>query len=641
MAAIAIPIVVLGSLYILSEQEKKTENFQEEIQEKQLKEQFTNGDNSKQQQQQQLLQAIKPQPQQQQQQQQQSQLQEGFSNYSTRKVTESDLQQANVVNSYNNSNQHTDKYFNNTNLGASMNMLSGEVDRKSVSLLTGETMDPNSFKHNNMQPYFGAKIRGATADLNTSESILDSKQGTGSQSFSKNEQAPLFKPDGNMNFINGTPNNSDFFQSRMNESMKMSNVTLWEPQRVGPGLNAGYGSQNERGHNTGGTAGNDGFNAGMMSRDAWKPKTVDDLRVENNPKQSFDLLGHQGPAISAIKNQGPNDKIGKVEKHLPEKYYDNGPQRWFTTSGIEKNPPIRSTHVIPMENRIDTTREYYGGGTNTTGQATYAQNKYEESKKINLEGLPISNASAQGQNFAGSNDYSRQGYHLLPNNRITDKDNMEMGGVYGMAKAAIAPLLDILKPSRKENAIGNLRQSGNVNGTNPAGHVYNSLDKTKVTNREMTTGKIDMNYVNVQGQNHRGNAYQVTEHQPSQNQRDTTNTEYIGAGSAQGSGLRPYNAAYAQQNNVNKTYELRPNQGSMSLFNNDQNMDMNRDESMLQNNRGNVPNGGPNMVPSADFMGEVQGMQTYDPNFDSNRMDASLLSAFKNNPYTQSLNSVA
>ena len=37
---------------------------------------------------------------------------------------------------------------------------------------------------------------------------------------------------------------------------------------------------------------------------------------------------------------------------------------------------------------------------------------------------------------------------------------------------------------------------------------------------------------------------------------------------SQGQGLRPYNAAYAQENNVNKTYELHPNQGNMNLFNN-------------------------------------------------------------------------
>jgi hypothetical protein len=37
----------------------------------------------------------------------------------------------------------------------------------------------------------------------------------------------------------------------------------------------------------------------------------------------------------------------------------------------------------------------------------------------------------------------------------------------------------------------------------------------------------------------------------------------------------------------------------------------------------------------------MNGLSTYDMNFDSNRMDPSLLNAFKNNPYTKSLGSVA
>lgn len=606
MAELAVPIIVLGSLYILSEQEKKKEKFTGEINEK------INAQTAK------------------------KNTQEGYTNYNPVKLQDFETQNNNLVNSYNNSNQYSDKYFMQQN----SNVLTQEKDVNNISLMSGQQMDINQFKHNNMQPYFGAKIRGNTADINLSESILDNKQGTGSQLNNKSEQAPLFKPGENMNHAYGTPNNSDFFQSRMNESMKMSNISLWEPQKVAPGLNLGYGSQDEKGFNTGGTEGMGGFNAGMVSRDTWMPKTVDELRVDTNPKLEFDLNGHQGPALSHIKTQGPNDKIGKIEKHLPEKFYDSGPQRWFTTTGQEKNPPIRSTQVIPMENRIDTTREYYGASTNTEAQATYANPEFEESRKLNLGQLPISNASAANQNHASPNDYSVQGYKLLPNNRTTDKD-IEMGGIYGMAKAAMTPLLDILKPSRKENAIGNLRQTGNVNGTTPSGHVFNSYDKTKTTNREMTTGKIDMNYINVQAQNQRGDIKQVGQYQAVQNQRDTTNQEYIGSGSAQGAGLRTYNAAYAQENNVNKTYELRPNQGNMGLFNNHNQVQINRDERVMQNNRGSVANGGPSAIPSTEFMGEVNGIQTYDHTLNNSRMDESLLSAFKNNPYTKSLSSVA
>ena len=616
MAALAIPIVVLGSIYILSEQEKKEASKNSLAQEKiQKREFFTenhlNVDN---------------------------QSKEGYSNYNDQKLLDFDSNKNNLVNSYNNSNQHTDKFF----IQNSNNYLSGEQDLNKVNLLSGQQMDMNQFKHNNMQPYFGAKIRGSTADLNLTESILDSKQGNGSQQFSKAEIAPLFRPDENAHHPNGTPNNSDFFQSRMNESMKMSNITLWEPQRVGPGLNLGYGSQNSQGFNTGGVEGSGGFNSGMMSRESWMPKTVDDLRIDNNPKMTFDLDGHQGPALHPIKAHGPNDRIGVVEKHLPDKSYESGPTRWFTTTGIEQAPPIRSTQVIPMENRIDTTREYYGAGSNTqNGQASYTKQEYEESKRQNLAGLPISNASATGTNYANPSDYGAKSYNILHNNRTTDQNGVEFGGVYGMAKAAMAPILDIFRPTRKENAIGNLRQTGNVNGLTPSGHLFNSHDRTKVTNREMTTNKIDMNYVNVQGQNHRGDAYQVTQHQNYDNQRTTTNKEFIGTGGAGNQGLRPYNNAYAQQNNVNKTYESRANQGNMSLFNNYNNSTTTRNENMLQQNRGLLNNGGPGVIPSSEFMGELNGIQTYDNNFNNSRMDESLLSAFKSNPYTKSLTSVA
>ena len=587
MAALAIPIVILGSIYILSEQEKKDSGKKNATQEKFQKQDFLSGG---------------------------AKQTENFSNY-----------RENVPER------------NNPNMNQPIN----HVANSQINLLSGQQTNLSQFGHNNMQHYYGGKLRGFTGDLNLTESILDSKQGNGSQQFSKSEIAPLFRPDENSHRPNGTPNNSDFIQSRMNESMKMSNVTLWEPQRVGPGLNMGYGSQNSDGFNTGGTLGGDGFNAGMMARDAWMPKSVDDLRAENKPKTSFDLDGHQGPALYPIKMAGPNSKIGVIEKHLPDKSYESGPNRWFTTTGVEQAPPIRSTHLIPMENRPSTTREYYGSGSGSTGQATYTNAEVEESKRQNLSGLPLSNATATGTNFANPNDYGSQSYNVLHNNRTITKENTEFGGIYGMAKAAMAPILDIFRPTRKENVIGNLRETGNVNGLTPTGHLFNSDDKTKITNREMTTNKINMNYVNVQGQNNTGNAYMVTDHQNYNNQRTSTNKEYIGNGNSNVQGLRPYNSAYAQQNIANKTYEARTNQGNMSLFNNYNNSTISRNDGIFEQNRPLITNNSQSIIPSREFMGEINGMQSYDVNYNASRMDESLLSAFKNNPYTKSLTSVA
>ena len=124
----------------------------------------------------------------------------------------------------------------------------------------------------------------------------------GSQQFKKQESAPLFSPEDNVHNSYGMTNNSDFFQSRVNVGNNMAKTTLWEQEKVAPGLNLHYNANV-----------NHGYNSGMNARDIWQPKTVDQLRVETNPKLSYELSGFEGPANNLIKQMG---SIGKVEKHL-------------------------------------------------------------------------------------------------------------------------------------------------------------------------------------------------------------------------------------------------------------------------------------------------------------------------------------
>jgi hypothetical protein len=79
----------------------------------------------------------------------------------------------------------------------------------------------------------------------------------------------------------------------------------------------------------------------------------------------------------------------------------------------------------------------------------------------------------------------------------------------------------------------------------------------------------------------------------------------------------------------------------MSLFNNYNNSTTARNENIFQQNRPLVTNNGLSIIPSAEFIGELNGKQSYDLNYNSARLDGNILSAFKNNPYTQSLTSVA
>ena len=91
-----------------------------------------------------------------------------------------------------------------------------------------------------MMPFNGGKVKGRTYDMNITESVLDNMIGSGSQVIKKIEQAPLFKPQENMQWAYGAPNMSDFYQSRVNPGQKNSMVKPFESVQVGPGLNKGY-----------------------------------------------------------------------------------------------------------------------------------------------------------------------------------------------------------------------------------------------------------------------------------------------------------------------------------------------------------------------------------------------------------------
>jgi hypothetical protein len=195
-----------------------------------------------------------------------------------------------TVNLFDSPSVYTDKYFNpalNEKIVVSVNdqnKIPGSVYRS----MTGQEVDIDYFRHNNMAPFFGSKVH--TNNLpNATESTLDNYTGSASQYIRKIEQSPLFAPSDHQQWAYGMPSTTDFVQSRMNPSMNMANVKPFEEERVAPGLNGENGN---------------GFNSGMMARETWLPKTVDDLRISSNPKASHMLMGHEGPAVSRITNLG-------------------------------------------------------------------------------------------------------------------------------------------------------------------------------------------------------------------------------------------------------------------------------------------------------------------------------------------------
>ena len=368
----------------------------------------------------------------------------------------------------------------------------------------------------------------------------------------------------------------------------------------------------------------------MESRDKWLPKTVDQLRVETNPKLTYGLQGHQGPAQSKIKNLGIQ---GKIEKNQPDTYYLNGPDRYFTTTGLEKGQRAHSLQTMGYVNRPETSVQYEGaadGPNSNMAPQNYAALAKNEHVYSNAMGGP----SVTGAG-ATDGDYGLNSHTVKANNRVTTRQPVEMGGVQSVIGAVIAPLLDVLRPSRKENVVGNIRSEGNVQQLVSGEYVVNPGDRPKTTIKEMIVGKGNKSFLQGQG----GGAYTVSEQQAIYNQRDSTNTVEINGGGAP-YGVRQEDLYFQnQRNNANKIQCEYTPQGCTSQWNNGMRMKIDTNRGTSDISRDVMPANMPSSGPSMDTFGKINAPQYYNECANCDRIQPEILNAFKNNPYTQSLHS--
>ena len=582
---VAIPVLALGVMYIMS-------NNKENTPQPNPQENYDNMNNQR-------LPNVQQQP----------------TNYP--KETNTDLQ--NNVCRYPSETAVSDKYFQKEHYEKSLEDKSIPENSKQFTSLTGNKITKQELKHNNMVPFFGSKVTQRTGGLNNNESVLDSYSGSGTQFQAKREQAPLFKPEKQMNWANGTPNYSQFYQDRMkmNVSGIQTNNKPWEEIKVGPGL----GKKN-------GVHGSGGFNSGMEARELYQPKTVDDLRVESNPKNSYGgvVLG----AKSDVQHRGI---MGKMEKNRPDTFSIHGPERWFTTTGAHKGNRDREEHILREENRIDTTREYFGSGG---GEGSYVQRNYKNPNKTSRENTQMGNASLTNKWSGVADNYGKDSFSALPNNRTTNKDDTFLGAVSAGVNAVITPILDSLRPSRKDNIIGNMNPAGYVAGPGQS-RTFNPSDRPKTTIKEQT---IDNRYIPMGGSN-RSDGYINAPKDTVYNQRDSTNYEWYAAGSSETSNARLYGAEYNARLNPNKEILSkvdRINVGNSNMFNNEMNVNI---KSYGPMNEGFMGVDMPKNALSASNYGEMSNRNLRERNPMNERNQGEILSAFNNNPYTQSLQSYA
>jgi hypothetical protein len=539
-----------------------------------------------------------------------------------------------TVNKYDTPRVYTDKYFDPAAI-AKMNQDAGNYVSQNTSFtsLTGDKVAGDYFQHNNMVPFFGSNLRSRVINENANEGLLDSMQGAGSQYMAKSERSPLFSPSDNLQWANGMPSFSDFEQSRMNVSNKISNVKPFEEIRVRPGL-GGKGEESL------------GFNSGMMAREMWMPKTVDQLRASNNQRAGgISLSGHEGPALSAITNRGYH---APVEKNRPDRMIDlgegaaDGRIESFTSAGkyltttVGAGGSAAALHYLPVDrpdqHRATNTMSYVGAANAKEREATYIEGEYMPSHRNQLGSVPLGPVDAAHRSDLYDADFGAKSAKKYTNNRSTSNVDDYFGIVGGALGAVVAPLLDVLRPSKKQNTVGTLRPYQNPESTVKNSYLMNPGDRPGPTIRETTEKTNGHMFINSgQGRD----AYTISKPMDLYTHRRDTTAEYGGAaGSVFAKEVRPYDAEYRQRNNDTKSSTIagRMVPGHMSLLQTDVNVRTSRIDGDLVNSRTITPSM-PYATPSASQMGQMQGQQQLYSGSSLDRNESYVLSALKSNPY--------
>jgi hypothetical protein len=536
-------------------------------------------------------------------------------------------QLSDTIQEYPNPNAATDKYFNQNLYEKKVgNNIPVSKTIQDIYSLTGNYLNSEQFKHNNMVPFYGGKVKGKTYDVNINESVLDNMIGSGSQTIKKIEQAPLFKPEANMQWAYGMPSQTDFWQSRQNPGMKNNNVKPFDSIMVGPGLDKGFGFN-----------GNNGFNSGMEARDKWLPYTVDQLRVDTNPKLEYQLINHEGPANAYIKTSSGTEVLGRVEKQRPDTFFINTQDRWLTTTGGEKGQALRPIQELGVLRRNDIKSDYMGPAGAQDVNAPSAPENYEPSKRQEVLAGNVNHSKATGRGPYTDADGFLRSHTNYENNRSTIKQPETIrSGFSGAIGAVIAPLMDIFKPTRKDETINNVRIYGEATSIVPKSYVYNPQEATSTTLKETTMYSPEFN-INNQKESIYVNNYSA----PDLTQRDTSSKEYFTAagGAATAYGDMSYESAYRQHNNDIKSQTIynRPNQGGMQLFNQEMHIQCKDDCDRFEGRVNPAFSKISSMPPSVQTYGAIRAPQYYNECQMCDRIQPEILTAFRNNPYTHSL----
>lgn len=511
-----------------------------------------------------------------------------------------------------------------------------------ISPLSGQRIASNDFKHNNMQPFFGGRIKQNMApQANTSK--LDMYNGNGSTQMKKREVENMFEtsraPYGNPY---GMEDNTDFFQSRIASQAPIvrNGERPFEPTKVAPGLNEKFGSM-----------GKGGFQE-LEINEIMRPKDTNDLRVLTNPKETYNTpMVPGGHFIGASADVGD---VGEVRKYKPDTFYiDESGERFFVTTGDLIKDTVRSTQVLPHTTRPETSVEYEGVASSQDFGESYVTGSYRMPMAQQYGGAGYRNADMTSyytkDTSAQKADYGKSAIEIRPNERNeTSERVMALNAVPADNGLVTAHYTDDARPTRRAETTGSIRMTAtpiNFADRAPAITVWDPKDIARTTVKESTIYLDRMGIMAASSAPERLKVYDPDDiAKPTQKSQLSANLAWTGPGGngAWSDSMDP-TYAYNMRTNPNKEQIAKGRKpiagsGSSATFNGDPGRQLSKKlDADYINDRALAVNRPIDLTPSAADMGRVEYRVPLNLDVSRERNTYSAVEAVDNNPLMQSL----
>jgi hypothetical protein len=511
-----------------------------------------------------------------------------------------------------------------------------------ISPLSGQRIPSTEYKHNNMQPFFGGRIKQNIAPQSNT-SVLDMYNGSGSTQLKKREVENMFEssraPYGNPH---GMEDNTDFFQSRISSQAPVvrNGERPFEPTRVGAGLNDKFGMN-----------GKGGFQQ-LDINEIMRPKDTNDLRVLSNPKETFSTP--MVPGQHFIGSNAELKDVGEVRKYKPDTFYiDESGERYFTTTGDVIKETVRSAQVMPHTTRPETSVEYSGSASSQDFGESYVTGSYRAPMGQQHGGAGYRNADMTGyytkDTDADKADYGKSAIEIRPNERVeTSERVMALNAVPAENGLVMSRYSDESRPTRRSETIGNIRMTGTPHthvDRAAAITVWDPKDIARTTVKESTIYLDRMGIMAAGAAPERLKVYDPDDiAKRTQKEQIMNNSSWMGpGGNGAWSDAMDNTAAYNMRSNPNKEQIARGRKpiagaGTSATFNGDPGRQLSKKlDADIMNDRALAVNRSVDITPGVGDIGRVEYRVPLKMDVSRERNSYSSIEAVESNPLMQSL----